>query len=61
MAKRHIFKKSKPGEPIYVTKRQLCNYMNAHKGNLSTRDYEKFKRMELIDSPVRDALWELRS
>lgn len=61
MAKRRISKKSKPGEPIYVTKRQLCNYMDAHKGNLSTRDYEKFKRMELVDSPVRDALWELRS
>ena len=35
--------------------------MNAYKGNLSTRDYEKFKRMELIDFPVRDGLWEFRS
>lgn len=35
--------------------------MNAHKDNLSTRDYEKFKRMELVDSPVRDAIAALQA
>lgn len=27
---------------------------------MTTRDYEKLKRMELVDSPVRDAIWELK-
>ena len=61
MTKRHIFRKTKLDKTIPVAKRQLCNYMNAHNGNLSTRDHEKFKRMELIDPPVRDAPWKLRS
>ena len=61
MAKRHTFKKTRPGESIPVTARQLESFMLEHKGKFNSREYDKFERMELIDSPVRDAIHELKT
>ena len=61
MAKRHPFKKVKPGEPIPVTARQLESFMFEHNGRFNSRDYDKFERMELMESPVRDAIHELKT
>ena len=61
MVKRHPFKKTKPGEPIPVTARQLESFMLEHNGKFNSRDYDKFERMELMESPVRDAIHELRT
>ena len=61
MAKRRTFKKTKPGEPIPVTARELESFMVDHKGKFNSRDYDKFERMELINSSVRDAIHELRT
>lgn len=55
MAKRHPFKKAKPGEPIPVAARQLESLMLEYNGQFNSREYDKFERMELIESPVRDA------
>ena len=56
MAKRHPFKKVKPGKPIPVTARQLESFMLEHNGRFNSRDYDKFERMELMESPVGDAI-----
>ena len=61
MAKRHPFKKVKPGEPIPVTARQLESFMLEHNGRFNSRDYDKFERMELVESSVRDAIHELKT
>ena len=61
MAKRHPFKKTKPDEPIPVTARQLESFMLEHDGRFNSRDYDKFERMELIESPVRDTIHELKT
>lgn len=61
MAKRHSFKKTKPGEPISVTARQLESFMFEHNGRFKSCDYDKFERMELTESPVRDAIHELKT
>jgi hypothetical protein len=61
MAKRHPFKKAKPGEPIPVTVWQLESFMLEHNGKFNSRDYNKFERMELMESPVRDAIYELKT
>ena len=61
MAKRHPFKKTKPGESIPVTARQLESFMLEHNGKFNSRDYDKFERMELMKSPVRDAIHELKT
>ena len=61
MAKRHPFKKTKPGEPIPVTARQLESFMLEHNGRFNSRDYDKFERMELTESTVRDAIHELKT
>ena len=61
MAKRHTFKKVKPGEPIPVTARQLESFMLEHNSRFNSRDYDKFERMELTESPVRDAIHELKT
>ena len=47
MAKRHPFKKAKPGEPIPATARQLESFMLEHNGRFNSRDYDKSERMEL--------------
>ena len=47
MVKRRTFKKTKPGEPIPVTARQLESFMLEHNGRFNSRDYDKFERMEL--------------
>ncbi len=59
MMKRRKFKKAKPGEPIPVTARELESFMLEHNGRFNSRDYDKFERMELKDSPVHDAIHEL--
>lgn len=61
MAKRHTLKKTKPGEPIPVTARQLEGFMLEHNGRFNSRDCDKIERMELIESPVRDAIHELKT
>ena len=61
MTKRHPFKKAKPGEPIPVTARQLESFMFEHNGRFNSRDYDKFERMELMESPVHDAIHELKT
>ncbi len=61
MAKRHTFKKTKLGEPIPVTAWQLENFMLERNGRFNSRDYDKFERMELTESSVRDAIHELKT
>lgn len=61
MAKRRTFRKTKPGKPILVTARELESFMLEHKGRFNSRDYDKFERMELIESSVRDAIHELKT
>lgn len=61
MAKRHPFKKAKPGEPIPVTARQLENFLLEYNGKFNSRGYDKLERMELMESPVRDAIHELKT
>lgn len=61
MAKSHTLRKTKPGEPILVTARELESFMLDHKGKFNSRDYDKFERMELINSSVRDAIHELKT
>lgn len=61
MAKRHLFKKTKPSEPIPVTARQLESFILEHNDRFNSHDYDKFECMELIESPVRDAVHELKT
>ena len=61
MAKRHTFKKAKPGKLMPVTARELENFILEHRGRFNSRDYNKFERMELTESPVRDAIHELKT
>ena len=61
MAKRHTFKKAKPGKLMPVTTRELENFILEHSGRFNSRDYNKFERMELTESPVRDAIHELKT
>ena len=61
MAKRRPFKKTKSGEPIPVTARELESFILEHNGKFNSRDYDKFERMELTESPVRDAIHELKT
>lgn len=35
--------------------------MLEHNGKFNSRDYGKFERMELMESPVRDAIHELKT
>ena len=35
--------------------------MREHNGRFNSRDYDKFERMELMESPVRDAIHELKT
>lgn len=59
MAKSHTFRKAKPGESIPATARQLESLMFEHNGRFNSRNYDKFERIELINSSVRDAIHEL--
>ena len=52
---------TKPGEPIPVTARQLESFMLEHNGRFNSREYNKFERMELMESPVCDAIHELKT
>ena len=61
MAKRHTFRKAKPSKPIPVAARQLESFMLEHNGRFNSRDYDEFERMELMESPVRDAIHELKT
>ena len=61
MAKRHKFKKVKPGEPIPVIAWELNSFMPKYKGKFNSREYDKLERMELTYSPVRDAIHELKT
>ena len=61
MTKCCTFKKTKPGEPIPVTARQLESFMLEHNGRFNSRDYDKFERMELVGSSIRDAIHELKT
>lgn len=60
MAKRRPFKKTKPGEPIPVTTRELESFMFEYNGRFNSRDYDKFERMELTESPVRNTIHEIK-
>lgn len=61
MAKRRPFKKTRPGGPIPLTARQLESFILEHNGRFNSREYDKFERMELTCSPVRDAIHELKT
>lgn len=61
MTKHRPFKKVKPGELIPVIARELENFMLEYNGRFNSRDYDKFERMELMESPVRDAIHELKT
>lgn len=54
-------KLNKPGEPISVTARELESFMLEHNAKFNSRDYDKFERMELMESPVCDAIHELKT
>ena len=60
MAKRHTLKKTKPGEPTPVAARQPESFMFEHNGRFNSRNYNKFEHMELMESPVRNAIHELK-
>lgn len=60
MATHHTLNKIKPSELMPVTKRQLYAFRDSRGGKMTSRDYEKLKHMKLVDSPVRDAIWELK-
>ena len=59
--KRRIYKKPKDGEKIPVTARQLQDLLFDRNGKLNSREYADLKRMELIESSVRDAIHELKT
>ena len=61
MAKRHPFKKAKPGESIPVTARELESFILEHNGRFNSRDYDKLEHMELMESPVCDVIHELKT
>lgn len=61
MVKRRLFKKTKPGEPISVTAQQLESFVLEYNGRFNLCDCDKFERMELIESPVRDAIHESKT
>ena len=61
MAKHRTFKKVKPGESIPVTALELKSFMLEHKDKFNSHEYDKFERMELTRSPVRDAVHELKT
>ncbi len=61
MTKHRPFKKVKPGELIPVIARELENFMLEYNDRFNSRDYDKFERMELMESPVRDAIHELKT
>ena len=44
-----------------VTARQLESFMLEYSGRFNSRDYDKFERMKLMESPVRDAIHELKT
>ena len=46
---------------IPVTARELESFMLEHNGKFNSREYDKFERMELTCSPVRDAVHELKT
>ena len=56
-----ILELNKPGEPISVTTRELESFMLEHNDKFNLRDHDKFERMKLIESPVRDAIHELKT
>ncbi|MBR2710015.1 hypothetical protein IKF02_00050 [Candidatus Saccharibacteria bacterium] len=60
MAKSHIYKKPRNGDPIEVTARQLTELYEKHEGILASRQYKDLKNMVLVDSSVRDAKRALR-
>lgn len=60
MAKRHIFKKVKPGEPIPVTARQLDSFMLEHKGKFGSLITIYLSAWKLTEPPICDATHELR-
>lgn len=60
MTRRRIIETAEHNRSIPITKRQLCAFRDSRGGRMTTRDYEKLKCMELVDSPVRDAIWELK-
>ena len=47
--------------PLAPYARQLESFMLEHNGRFNSRDYDKFERMELTESPVRDAIRELKT
>jgi len=61
MAECSLFNRTKLGELIPVTARQLESFILEHNGKFDSRDYGKFVRMELTESPVRDTIHELRT
>ena len=40
---------------------QLESFMLEHNGRFNSRDYDKFERIKLMESPVRDAIANLKS
>lgn len=61
MVKSHTLKKTKAGKTIPVTAREPESFMFEHNGKFNSRDYDKFERMELINSSARDAIHELKT
>lgn len=52
---------SKNKKTIKVTARQLNTLFLERNGKFKSRDYDRLERMELVDSPVRDAIWGLKT
>ena len=61
MAKRRIYKKPRGGGAIAITARKLDEILLSSNGKLTSRQYEDLRNMELVDSPVRDAIHELKT
>ncbi len=60
MSKNRIYKRPKNGEPIKITARQLERLYDENDGAFSSRQYKDMKRMQLVESSVRDAKWVLK-
>ena len=59
--KRRIYKRPKDSNKIPVTARQLQDLLFNSNGKLNSREYADLRRMELIESSVRDAIHELKT
>ena len=61
MGKHHrIYKRPRNGGKIRVTARQVDKLVRRRNRRLNSRDYKDLKRMRVIESSPKDAIWALK-